>query len=125
MRIKKPEIGRLNLKAAEQHRMWRSNSQADDKNDPLKYFISSTRSNRVKFNGHSKLLQGLYDYLDSKPSDQIVRKIDYYYSPYSQQFSTQRYMTFGDEGAKQKLNKDLVSSKLQDYGKLISNCGWN
>lgn len=110
LRIKKPEVGKLNLKLVDPTKINRFKTQNDEKVDHLKYFISSTRSNRDKFNGKSMLLQGLYDYLLQKPSDSIVRKMDFYYSPYSTQFSTQRFMTFGDDRAKENLNQTLRNS---------------
>ena len=51
----------------------------------------------INFSGKStKLLQSMYDYT-IVPSEKIKKRMDYFYTPYNQQFLLRKHMTFEDQ----------------------------
>ena len=51
---------------------------------------------KLKKNQNSVLMQGLYDYLKQKPDENVQRKVDYYITPYSGHFGSEKFMSFDD-----------------------------
>ena len=51
---------------------------------------------------NSALLDSMYDYT-IVPNEKMMKRMDYFYTPYNQQFQLRRHMTFEDNEDEQEL----------------------
>ena len=71
----------------------------------------------LNFTGkNTKLLQSMYDYT-IVPCDKIKKRMDFFYTPYNQQFLLRKHMTFDDQVPEGHEQDDIVTEDKKPIGR--------